>query len=133
MAVTLKPQDTPAIDGVLKLLSPRWTIAVLIQLSSGKKRTGELLKNLAPISAKMLTERLLTLREYGFIERTAYKESPPRVEYELTADGADLVKLVKSVKGVFSKMPEEELHNWGNQSQREVAIARAYTGKVPNS
>ncbi|HIA54180.1 MAG TPA: transcriptional regulator [Candidatus Melainabacteria bacterium] len=118
MAVTLKPQDTPAIDGVLKLLSPRWTIAVLIQLSSGKKRTGELLKNLAPISAKTLTERLTTLRKYGFIERTAFKVVPPRVEYALTVDGAELVNLLKSVKGVCALMVEEELHNWGNPTLR---------------
>jgi DNA-binding HxlR family transcriptional regulator len=118
MAVTLKPQDTPAIDGVLKLLSPRWTIAVLIQLSSGKKRTGELLKSLAPISAKTLTERLTTLGQYGFIKRTAYKESPPRVEYELTEDGKELVSLLKSVKGVCGLMVEDELHKSGNPSLR---------------
>jgi DNA-binding HxlR family transcriptional regulator len=116
--LTIQPHDTSTIESALKLLSPRWTVAVLIELGSGKKRTKELIKRLAPISAKTLIERLSTLRKYGLVERRVYREVPPRVEYELTEDGAELLELLTNIKSLSRKMPEDELHNWGNPSLR---------------
>lgn len=110
----LKPQDADLIQQAVCLLSPRWTSAILIQLSSGKKRAKELKESLSPISGKTLTERLNALREKGLVKRIYYREVPPRVEYELTTRGSGLLDVLKSIKALSKKMPEKELHNWGN-------------------
>ena len=114
----LQPQDANLIQEAICLLSPRWTTAILLQLASGKKRTTELMKILSPISAKTVTTRLNALSQAGLVTRTSFREVPPRVEYELTENGIKLLNFLKNVKTVSKKMSEEELHNWGNPSQR---------------
>jgi DNA-binding HxlR family transcriptional regulator len=44
------------------------------------------------ISEKMLASTLKTLEADGLVERTAYPEVPPRVDYRLTPLGRDLVE-----------------------------------------
>jgi len=127
----VKPQDTKSIDTVLRLLSPRWTTAILIELSFGKKRTSELRNALSPISAKTLNERLVVLREHGLVKKTRFKESPPRVEHRLTEAGANLIDLLRSIKIVSSKMPEEELHNWGKQAARLKVESKHLKAALP--
>lgn len=41
-----------------------------------------------------LTQRLNELAEAGIVARKTYNETPPRVEYSLTAKGRDLVPLM---------------------------------------
>jgi DNA-binding HxlR family transcriptional regulator len=45
-------------------------------------------------SSKTLAKRLKELDEYGILERQAYNESPPRVEYRLINKGQELVESV---------------------------------------
>ncbi|MGN6632439.1 MAG: winged helix-turn-helix transcriptional regulator [Nitrososphaeraceae archaeon] len=45
-------------------------------------------------SSKTLVKRLKKLDECGILERQAYNESPPRVEYRLTNKGQELVESV---------------------------------------
>jgi DNA-binding HxlR family transcriptional regulator len=45
-------------------------------------------------SSKTLAKRLKELDEIGILERLAYNEIPPRVEYRLTNKGQELVESV---------------------------------------
>ena len=45
-------------------------------------------------SSKTLVKGLKKLDECGILERQAYNESPPRVEYRLTNKGQELVESV---------------------------------------
>lgn len=96
----LSRQDDRFIDTALQVLSPRWTSSVLIQLFCGKKRTTELLRSLPGLSAKTLSERLKRLQELGLVTRTVYPEVPPRVEYELTEQGAQLLDALLALKAL---------------------------------
>ncbi len=49
----------------------------------------------------MLTLQLRELEKDGLVTRTVYAEVPPRVEYELTNIGKELMPVCK------------ELHQWG--------------------
>jgi DNA-binding HxlR family transcriptional regulator len=94
----LSRHDDRLIDIALQVLSPRWTSSLLIQLFCGKKRTTELLRSLPGLSAKTLSERLKRLQELGLVSRTVYPEVPPRVEYELTEQGAQLLDALLALK-----------------------------------
>ena len=58
---------------------------------------------IAGISRKVLTEQLRELEEHGLITRTEFKETPPKVVYELSEKG-------KSLKPVMKAMC-----NWGTE------------------
>jgi DNA-binding HxlR family transcriptional regulator len=57
-----------------------------------KIRFNELMKELKGISPKTLADRLKEQEEFGLINREAFAEIPPRVEYTLTQNGAEIRK-----------------------------------------
>ena len=56
----------------------------------GPMRFGELSKTMPNMALKVLSQQLKELETDGIIERKAYPEVPPRVEYSLTEKGASL-------------------------------------------
>ena len=55
------------------------------------KQFRELMKG---ISSKTLARRLKELEKDGILERQAYNEIPPRVEYKMTKKGQELVESI---------------------------------------
>lgn len=72
----------------LKRLAGLWKTPVLLTLCDGPKRFAELQRELAPISAKVLTERLRELEHSGLVVRLELESEPPKVvEYSLAPRG----------------------------------------------
>lgn len=82
--------DCPARIGV-DLFGNRWLPVVIYMLRDGPMRPGELRTAIGGISQKVLTQTLRRMQHLTLIERHRYAEAPPRVEYELTAAGRDLL------------------------------------------
>ncbi len=80
----------PGSAVVVALLADKWTIPVLHALGRRTRRTGELRRELAGISQKMLTKTLRSLEARRLVERMAFPDVLPRVEYRLTSLGASL-------------------------------------------
>ncbi|MGI8633508.1 MAG: winged helix-turn-helix transcriptional regulator [Solirubrobacterales bacterium] len=81
-----------------EVLSGKWTILVLRDLSEGCCRFCELERSLKGISPRTLSLRLRALEERGLVQRTTFPEVPPRVEYTLTEKGRDLVPLIRQMR-----------------------------------
>lgn len=93
------PQGCP-MDAMLRLISGPWTAYLLWTLhKNGPTRFGELRRLVGGISAKVLTERLKMLEKSGVITRTHTPSIPPKVIYNLTEPGEEIM-------GIF-----EQLHN----------------------
>ncbi len=91
------PHGCP-MDAMLRLISGPWTAYIMWNLhQSGATRFGELKRNVGDISAKVLTERLRMLEESGVISRTYTPTIPPKVVYELTSSGEELMKIFEQL------------------------------------
>jgi DNA-binding HxlR family transcriptional regulator len=79
-----------------KIITKRGTLEILIPLccSTEPVRHKQFRKALRGISSKTLASRLKELEKGGILERKAYGEIPPRVEYTLTGKGQELVESV---------------------------------------
>ena len=78
------------------LVTKRGTFEMLIPLCCTTnpvryKQFRELMKG---ISSKTLARRLKELEKDGILERKAYNEIPPRVEYKMTKKGQELVESI---------------------------------------
>lgn len=75
------------------LLTKRGTLEILIPLCCTTKpvRHKQFRQALKGISSKTLASRLKDLEKSGVLERHAYNEIPPRVEYTLTKKGQELI------------------------------------------
>lgn len=86
------------VGRALRLLGDAWTLIIVYTLLSGTKRFGELQEALGNVSPKTLSQRLKMLEEIGFVQRQAFLEIPPRVEYRLTEKGLALIDIMEAIK-----------------------------------
>ncbi|WP_234118754.1 winged helix-turn-helix transcriptional regulator [Clostridium hydrogenum] len=102
--------DTCPMDITINILSGKWKLGILWNLSKNIIRFNELQRLLPGITQKTLTMQLKELEKYGIIYRKVYAEVPPRVEYGLTEIG-------ESLKPILSHMCE-----WGKEYKRAVTL-----------
>jgi DNA-binding HxlR family transcriptional regulator len=101
-----------SVEATLEVIGGKWKCVILCHLTHGKKRTSELKRLMPNITQKMLTQQLRELEADGVINRIAYNQVPPKVEYELSEYGLSLESILDS------------LCAWGN-----LHIMKAYGDK----
>lgn len=80
------------IRNVLSRIGDKWSMLVIFTLENNCcLRFKELQRCIPDISQKMLTATLKTLEADGLVQRKAFPEVPPRVEYSLTDKGKSLL------------------------------------------
>jgi DNA-binding HxlR family transcriptional regulator len=89
---------TRPLGRTLRLLGDAPTLLIVYTLLRGTHRFGELRTALGDVSPKTISQRLRLLEELGFVEREAFAEIPPRVEYHLTEKGLALVDIMAAIK-----------------------------------
>ena len=82
---------------ILKNVSSRWGVLILISLRDGTHRFSELRKRIGGVSEKMLAQSLQALEADGFVQRIAYPVVPPHVEYSLSSSGEEVARLVAAL------------------------------------
>src|SRR5690242_4934612 len=92
----------------LEVIQGKWRIPIIISLTHGNKRFGEIQREISDISPKMLSQELKALEVNKIITRTLYDSMPVTVEYALTPLGLSMRKML------------DELMNWGIQFRKEV-------------
>ena len=78
------------------LITKRGTFEMLIPLccSTNPVRYKQFRELMKGISSKTLARRLKELEKDGILERHAYNEIPPRVEYKMNEKGQELVESI---------------------------------------
>lgn len=78
------------------LITKRGTLEILIPLccTTQPVRYKQFRQAIKGVSSKTLAQRLKELEKGGVLERRSYNEIPPRVEYNLTPKGQELVESV---------------------------------------
>ncbi len=104
-ATVTDPALTSALDRVVcpvartaEIISGKWTLLIIRDLTTGTKRFSELERSLEGISPKTLSERLVALEREGVLSRRTFAEVPPRVEYSLTEKGQALAGVIEEMR-----------------------------------
>lgn len=92
--------DGCPVTGALQLVGDKWTMLVVRDLSTGARRTTELLAALHPISSRTLVGRLRDMERDALIERRDFGGSPPHVEYVLTERGRRLLPFLEALRNL---------------------------------
>jgi DNA-binding HxlR family transcriptional regulator len=87
-----------AVAACTEILGAKWTALIVHDLSEGPRRFTQLEAACPGISPRTLSERLRALEHDDLVDRRSYAESPPRVEYELTAKGRDLLPIIDEMR-----------------------------------
>ncbi|HTK01860.1 MAG TPA: helix-turn-helix domain-containing protein [Bordetella sp.] len=90
----LMEADCPSRQ-VLKHVTSRWGVLVLIALEQRMHRFSELKRAIGGVSERMLAQTLQWLEADGLVDRKAYQVVPPHVEYSLTPLGRECAEKVR--------------------------------------
>lgn len=80
---------------ILKHLTSRWGVLVLVALRGGTHRFSELRRKVGGVSERMLAQTLQWLEADGLVLRQSYPVVPPHVEYSLTELGQQAAEKVE--------------------------------------
>ena len=89
-------EKCPSRD-VLKHVTSRWGVLILVALLGGTHRFSDLRRKTAGVSERMLAQTLKWLEGDGFVARKAYPVVPPHVEYSLTPLGREVALKVEAL------------------------------------
>jgi len=74
---------TSPMGRAIRLIGDAWVLLIIINLLRGPKRFNELRE---------------LMEELGFVQRQAFLEIPPRVEYHLTKKGQELGDVIEAIE-----------------------------------
>ncbi|MER5442574.1 winged helix-turn-helix transcriptional regulator [Streptomyces sp. NPDC002790] len=110
------PNDLLGVTKTLDLLAPRWSVWVLMTVSSQPLRYAEFKPRLPWLADGQLHPRLRHLTNAGAIERTEY--GPRHVTYGLTRRGAALLPVLSVIA------------SWGDTYLEKELVANRDTGEL---
>jgi DNA-binding HxlR family transcriptional regulator len=112
---------TCGLDAALAVIGGKWKPLILYYLAHDTRRYGALKRCVRGVSDKMLIQQLKEMEADGVVDRTNYKEIPPRVDYSLTPFGGSLAR---------SLAP---LCAWGEEHSAAIAavVDRRNGGLIP--
>lgn len=96
------------VRDALDVLNGKWKLPILISLTLGNKRFGEIAREIPKITDRMLSKELRDLEQHGLIKRTVFDTIPVVIEYSVTEYGHSLDKVIT------------ELRNWGVQHRKRT-------------
>lgn len=86
------------LQHLLEKIGGKWKLLIIFNLKENELlRFAELRRTIPGLSEKVLTAQLKELEAYGFINRKAYPQIPPKVEYSLTELGLSLYPVLDSL------------------------------------
>ncbi|MPY23932.1 helix-turn-helix transcriptional regulator [Shewanella psychropiezotolerans] len=92
------PEGYCNVDKYLSLISTKWTAHIVYLLGKCElMRFGQIQKELALVSSKVLSSRLKLLEAEQFIWREQQATIPVTVNYGLTAKGKELAEIVSLI------------------------------------
>lgn len=96
MQINISDENCP-LRKTLEIIGGKWTMLIIFQINERVIRYGELKRCVVGISEKMLISQLKFLCEKGIVHKRPFPEIPPRVEYNLTDLGKDLLPIINQI------------------------------------
>jgi DNA-binding HxlR family transcriptional regulator len=93
-----KLDKTPSAAAMLEyIVGCKWSIRILTLIRQGVDRPGAITRSIDGLTTKVQGDCLNKMVGFGILERIAYGEIPPRVEYKLTILGQRFVSILDAV------------------------------------
>jgi DNA-binding HxlR family transcriptional regulator len=90
-----EPSEDP-LQYLLSVAGGKWKLRIIWVLRAGTNmRYGEIKQQISSITDMMLSQSLRELTASGLIARQQYQQIPPKVEYQITPTGIELVPAIE--------------------------------------
>ena len=87
----------------------KWSLTVYQLIANDINRPGEMVRSVEGLTTKVLNTCLKKNTEFGILERVAYNEIPPRVEYKVTPFGGKFIKILDALEQLQDEISDDSL------------------------
>ncbi|MFL1381547.1 MULTISPECIES: winged helix-turn-helix transcriptional regulator [unclassified Nocardiopsis] len=87
----LNEEECRGFQGAIELVGRRWSGAILLALSRGASRFGQIIASVDGLSDRLLSQRLKELEAAGIVIRTIVPTTPAHSLYSLSPRGRELM------------------------------------------
>ncbi|MCE7737598.1 MAG: helix-turn-helix transcriptional regulator [Candidatus Heimdallarchaeota archaeon] len=101
-------------------LHKKWTLTIIRDLLLGEKQFSSFLRSNPELSAKVLSQRLKEMQAEDMIVKKVIETTPITVEYQLTAKGAALNKILYELSMYGAKYYTKEVFGESNIESEDV-------------
>ncbi len=95
----------------------KWSIRILTLICQGVDRPGAITRSIDGLTTKVQNDCLNKMVSFGILEKIAYPEVPPRVEYKLTHFGQRFVAIVDTVAELQREIDADSVRH--NKSMKQ--------------
>lgn len=106
---------------VLKHVTSRWGVLVLMALEGRTRRFSELRRAVGGVSERMLSQTLQWLEQDGLVARRAFEVVPPHVEYSLTPLGEEAAEKVRGLADWIETSLPRIVRGWEARAKPDAA------------
>ncbi len=85
----------------------KWSMRILGLIQAGVDRPGAITRSLEGLTTKVLNACLHKMVDFDILERIAYPEVPPRVEYKFTQFGLRFTPILNTVRELQSEVDRQ--------------------------
>ncbi|MEP7258556.1 MAG: helix-turn-helix domain-containing protein [Flavitalea sp.] len=86
------------VRDALDILNGKWKLPIIIALSFGEKRYGEIAREVHGITDRMLSRELRDLEINGLVKRKVLDTHPVKITYELTPQSDSLDEVIEALR-----------------------------------
>ena len=90
------------------IIGCKWSLTVYSLLKQGINRPGEMVRSVDGLTTKVLNSCLKKNIEYDILQRIAYNEVPPRVEYKVTTFGVKFIAVMDQLESLQLEINNEQ-------------------------
>ena len=94
------PLDPCPVEAVLVIISGKWKVRILYQLSLEACSFADLMRGMGGIKQQVLTTQLRALEKDGVVNRAVHSEKDSKLRYSiysLTKEGLDLIGILRTM------------------------------------
>lgn len=119
------PGAPKSLSAALEAVGDRWTLLMVAALLERALRFGEIQSAVGEIATNVLASRLRELERRGLVVAHPYSERPLRVEYELTARGAELAGVLRMLATWGASLPGGPVEPVGSGAESDSDVGAA--------
>lgn len=123
------PAPVDVAQAVHAVVRCKWSLQILAQVRRGVRRPGAIRRACPRLSTKVLNERLRKMLRFGILDRAAFPEIPPRVEYRLTSFGRRFVAILDAIDRLQASVQNAPAERSGNGASQPSRAGRR-TGRT---
>ena len=97
-----------AAEMVEYIVGCKWSIRILILIRQGVNRPGAIARSIDGLTTKVQNDCLNKMVSFNILEKTAYPEVPPRVEYNLTQFGQRFTIILDAIAQLQCELDASE-------------------------